>query len=357
MKTKIDFGEFKKAVKEVNKLKNTSDINTLDNIKLIAKDEYIKIIKSNLTSILQVKCYAENEEPGEIILPNSTIKLLENIKKNQELTITDEYIQLGKKKIEFKDITLEDFPKIEFKANNKKFSIAENELYRLLEVSYATAKDETRPILTGINIKNNKFAAIDGYRLSIRESDKFTSDLNITMSNEQWTALLKIINKKSNNTINVYTDCDNKYLRYEINDNIELESELMEGEYIKYESIIPETKESNTTLHIDDDEIMDKFNLINKLNDKNVYTEININDIIEIKAKDQENIIKDELKGNVKGENILIAFNNKYLIDSFKYYEKDKFNIYLYSSVSPIVVTQDNKSLELILPVRLNKAA
>lgn len=356
MKISISFTEFKKGMKELNNLKTkgTDQIESLENIivKTVSKDNTIQLIKGSLISILQVNCFANIEQSGTIVLPSSTIKLINSVKKGDKLTITDKYIQIDSKKINFEYISIDTIPKLEFKSTIKKFEVTEKELYRLLEVNYAVSKEDIRPVLTGINIKDNKFAALDGYRLSIRQSDQFNSDLNVTMSSEQWTVLLKLINKKSDGKICVYTNEKNAYLKFEINNTL-FESRLLNQEYIRYESIVPDVNDAGTKIEITDSEILDKLQLVSKLQaDKNVIVKLNISDNIELKASDIHNTITDSIDGTKEGSNLQIAFNVKYLLEYFKHCI-NKVNMYLYNSISPALFTQDNKNIDIILPVRL----
>lgn len=366
MKVKVDFSEFKEAIKRLDKVKNKTDVKILDDIYVISGYDHIELTKSNLTSTLKTTSTAYVEEHGQIIIPASTIKLINNIKKcdRNEFEITDEYIKVGKKQIKFISIPVDNFPNVSFKANIKQFEVSEKELYRLLEVNYATAKDEIRPILTGINIKNNKFVAIDGYRLSVRESNEFTSDINVTIDKDMINLLLGTIDKKSNNKVKVYIDeeikknYDNKEveenanIRFEFN-SFEIESRLLNGEYIRYEQIIPDSN-GKTKVTVKDIDALDKIQLINKLDSCEKIIQFNItDDSINFKSKDNENILEDEFKGEIEGEPLEIAFNNKYLTEGLKFYSDGNFRMYFSSKVSPMILTNDYMNLEMILPIRM----
>lgn len=74
------------------------------------------------------------------------------------------------------------------------FTVKESELNHLLEVNYSIMNDETRSIFKGIEIKDNRFLALNGYYLSMRKAN-FHCDNSIIISQDVWKVLLKTIDK------------------------------------------------------------------------------------------------------------------------------------------------------------------
>lgn len=179
MKTTVEFNEFKKALDKVERLNVKSSYKVLDNTYMVTKENKLILRRDNMDIQLNISIDAlDIEESGDMILLQSTSKLLKNIKKNSEMIITNNLIKLGTKEVKFKELN-EEYPSINHKLHEKKFEVSQRELLRLLSCSYCMAIDETRPILKGVNLKDNKCCALDGFRLSIRESNEFTSDIDI----------------------------------------------------------------------------------------------------------------------------------------------------------------------------------
>ena len=130
---------------------------------------------------------------------------MKNIKKNSEMVVENNIIKLGTKEVKFKELD-EEYPNINYELHDKKFEVSQKELLRLLSCSYCMATDEARPILKGVNLKDNKCCALDGFRLSIRESNEFTSDIDITIPSEAVKLLEKLLDMKSNEIVEVYTE-------------------------------------------------------------------------------------------------------------------------------------------------------
>lgn len=358
MKITMDFNEFKRGLEKVNKVTNKAkDVPILDNIYIATDLEGIILTKYNLETQVNYKIYGDVTESGVKLIPASTIKLISNIKKGNEIIITDDEIHIDTKIIKYKNIGIKDYPETKIESNKFEFEITEKELLRMLSCSYATAQDETRPILQGININNNEFAALNGYYISVRSSKEFTSNLNVTMSNDIWKTLIKLLDKKSDKKIKVYiTEKENKQTKIRFKfESFDIEGKLFDQEYFKYKQIIPELDDANTIVTVTDNEIHDKLKLFNTLDngDKCNITKLNIKeDKFTASSSDQENSLTDNINANIQGDELQIAFNNKYLIEVLKQY-KDNFNMYMTRNISPMIITVDKENLELLLPVKL----
>ena len=364
MKTTVNFTSFKNALDKVEKLSIKSKaLPIIENLHIKVKGNSLYLSKFDLETKIEAIVYSDIQEEGDMIIPVSTLKIIKNIKSGIWVTLTDEEISIDKKIIKFIQLPVSDYPKSLVTPNIKKFEVSEKELLRLLTCSYATATNETRPILTGINIHNNDFVGLDGFIMSVRHSNEFTSDLNIVISKNTFTLLNKTLDKKSIKKVNVYVSekeievynkksIEQDCIRFEF-DNVNIEGRLLQGEYMRYEQIIPDLSDATTVLTITDKELQDKLKLFNALdNGLNVVTMNIANDIMNISSSDAENKIEDEIIGDIKGNDLLIGFDNKLLIKTTS--QHNEFKMYMTSKVSPAIITENNEDLELLLPVRIN---
>lgn len=353
MKATVEFNNFKKAIEKVEKLNIKSDNKSLEGIYITtSQDNSLILRRDNLDIQLNIKVPADIEEMGDVILLKSTSKLLKNIKKNSEMIIKDELIKLGSKEIKFKRLS-EEYPVVNHKIDDKEFEVTQKELLRLLSCSYCMSNEECRPILKGVNIKNNVFCALDGYRISIRESEEFTSDINMTIPTAAVKLLEKLLDSKSDEIVKVYINREkNNSIKFEFG-SIELITKVMEEQYIKYEGLIRDEYSNTTILNVNDDELKEKLNLINKSIEKSVL-EILINKAeVNMFSKDSENEIKDNIScKDISGEEIKIGLNGKYFSEAIFYHE-DIFKMYFRSAREGIIITNDYKNLEFVLPIRL----
>ena len=170
-------------------------------------------------------------------LIEESYEVIESIEE-PDIMITDNKIMYGENSIEYTSPCC-DFIEMDTICNIKLFEIPENKLYKLIKnTSYCIAQDERRPIFTGLNFQKNKVCALDEFRLAICSTDKFYTDDSITLPGNLIKLLLKVLNKRSENTVQAYTDNESKYVKIVIGDLI-ITSKLLPGEFIRYSSIIP----------------------------------------------------------------------------------------------------------------------
>ncbi|GAA0122231.1 DNA polymerase III subunit beta [Clostridium faecium] len=274
-----------------------------------------------------------NCDNGQTIINRSVLKLLS---KDTKVTITDDIIITGNRKIKYIPSKLVD---MKINAENHLTTITIDELKHLLNCSYAMSKDEIRPILNGICINKNEFIALDRYRLALRKGDFEIKEPVIVTAD-----LIKVIKKvKYECDVKIYYN-DN-YVKFKFGD-LEIVGYRQQGNYINYNSIIPEDYNTKVTLKIKP--ILD----ILKDYKKNKFKVVDLdfqNDKLIIKANNDIATIEESIDIELQGKPLEISFNPDYLIDAFKNY--DNATLELINCVSPIVIKENNK-LDLVLPVR-----
>ena len=133
-------------------------------------------------------------------------------------------------------------------------------------------------------------------------------------------------------------------------------SRLLEGEFIKYNSIIPEeynlkiTAKRHSLL-----ECIERASLVAKEGNTNLIKFEIEEDNLVITSNSQLGKVREELNIILQGQPLQIAFNSKYLIDVLKIMEEDEIVMQLTSGVSPCIIKNKNNDncTYLILPVRL----
>lgn len=398
MKTEIQTNDFKSMLKVMDKIKNTTTDLIVDNDKVIKTNSETTIIYTLKSSWLQ--------EEGKIVLPNETAELIKKLKENN-FTLTNKEITTGKKKIAFTEQNL--FNINTYENIDEIFKVTQRELLRMLQVDYAVARDEIRPILTGICFNQNQTCALDGFRMSVRTSDQYNNSINFVINGNS-AAILKSILKDTDDIVKVYHDKES-IVKFEIG-NITLIAKCLEGDFINYKAIIPD--EYDNKCELNPEEVLEEIEFIRTADKRNyienifttdnklilkgsqcreVYNEekslklqsnkqteydhdyktkyqkwvdkgkkssepkkkfakfVKQYDLIPVnEIKSEVNIIN-ELNKFVDGQ-FRIAFNPLYMSNALKQY-KDKVEFRMTSNISPIVITNDGENLELILPVRL----
>ena len=224
--------------------------------------------------------------------------------------------------------------------------------------SFACSLQESRPLLTGVNIKliGNIFdcVATDSYRLSkvsINLDKIYEENINIVVPSRNINELAKIIDREDKLEIHVFS---NKALfKY---GNILFQTSLLNGTYPNTDNSIPKEYKYKIKANLKDFySLLDTVSSLTQSKDKNIVDlEINGNDLV-VSASSLEGKGKDKIKiENENNNNIKISFSVKYMLDALKVFNKDEVYILLNGEISPIILKEieNDELIELILPMK-----
>lgn len=316
---------------------------TSENISIVAYENVAYIIadiksnKDDLSSDI-VMCKADYpwiDEPGKTLID---IEVLKSLPTSGEVTITENTLECGNRKISYKPNSAVNDPI----TNLTGLATIDRKIFNdLIEVEYAMAVDETRPILNGIFANGNEFVALDGYRIAIRKEEGI--NIQQTLLPTKLIKTYKKIKSKVNEVTLLETQ-DKVALKV---GNIIVLATKIEGEYIRYKSIIP--TEFSKQAVVNSKKLLDLLKSY-----KNVkYVELNFTkEKVTIKAKNEALTIEDKLECKFEGENLEICFDIKYLTEAIRHYDNMvmKFN----SNIDSVLITSEHKT-DLVLPVKINK--
>ena len=314
---------------------------------LLIKDN--RLIMNNLKTQLESKFHVDVLEPGKTLIPEQTLKMLENFKEG-ELTITDNEIIHGTRKLKFIPGDVEEFSVINNEVSEELFTITEKELSHLLEVNYATVSDELRPVLRGIEMKHNRFVALNSYYLSMRQAN-FYCDNSIIISEEVWKLLLKTLDKKSDAQVKVFWN-GSDLVKFEFEDFI-VKGNLYNNKFFDVEKVIYDDPETEFIINVN--KLLDTLKLMDKLTKDEQLVTLKITDKLILETKTSLNEMTDEINITEKyGEDVNIAFNIKYLMAVVNQYKNENVKVQLKGSNSPMIL-KSNEKLDLVLPVKLGE--
>lgn len=334
----------------------------LQGLLIEAANNQIKFTGSDIDLSIQSKIDADVSESGKIVvdakllgdivrkLPNSNIEIN---------TVDDNTIEIICEKSKFNLIHMnaDEFPNMPNVDGESTFSIDQKLLKNMIRGTiFAIAQDEARPILTGvlfeINDKKINLVALDGYRLALKSEDIESEDsIRAVIPGKTLNELVKILDDEGN--------VDVTFSKNHILINLgttKIISRLLEGEFINYNSIIPE--EYNLRIKVKRSELLnciERASLLAKDGNTNLIKfDINDENMI-LTSNSQLGNVREELNIILQGEGLKIAFNAKYMIDLLKIMEEEEIYMEFSSSVSPCVVkdTENNNCTYLVLPVRL----
>ncbi len=314
------------------------------------------INKKNINSI---------EEEGCTIVYGKT--LLNTISKLQDTIITIENFENNE--VSFKTETggiynfpcfnKEDFPNINLELQKKPLELDALKFKEIINnTSFACSLQESRPLLTGVNIKivGDIFecVATDSYRLSKYniKLDKITEDnFNIVIPARNINEFSKIINDE--NVVELHVFSNKLLFKY---GNVLFQTSLLNGTYPNTDNSIPKEFKYQVQANLKDFySLLDTASSLTQSKDKNIVDiEIKDNNLIisatslEGKGKDKINI-QNKTKNNIK-----ISFSVRYMLEALKVFKEEDIQILLNGEISPIILKnlKNEELIELILPMK-----
>ncbi len=257
-------------------------------------------------------------------------------------------------------LSTEDYPQIILEETNNPIKIKSDILKNMIKQTiFAVSLQESRPLLTGlnINISNNimEIVATDSYRLAKKTiilDKEYENNINIVIPGKNINELDKILTDEDDVEIHIFT---NKIIfKYK---NIILQSSLLNGNYPNTSNLIPKEFEIiiNSNLNSFYSSI-DRAALLTQSKDKNIVRmETNGNELNISSYASEIGKVEDKLKINKNTEkNISISFSAKYMMDALKTLEEEELLILLNNDSSPIILksVKDESLIQLILPIK-----
>ena len=341
-----------------------SSLPVLEGIYLEAENGKLKLVSNDLEIGIETYIDADVLTPGKVVL---NAKMLSGIIKNLpdervSISVNDNLmttIKAGNAKFEILGISHKDFPALPEIDATYSISLNQGVFKNMInKTSFAVSHREDKPVLRGCLLEINpgriRMVALDGYRLAMRE-EKIEGDfdpLSIIIPEKALNELTKILKDDEEVLINITGK-----QAYFICDNFKLVTRLIEGEYIKYESVIPKSFEIDITCPIMEMvHCVYRASLIitNDLNKSPIKMNF-FDDTINISCETNAGKVDDIILTNTKGANLEIGFDNNYLMDALRACDGDIIRMGLNKSISPLVITPEegDNFLQLILPVKI----
>ena len=269
-----------------------------------------------------------------------------------------------------------DFPEIPRLTSTQGFTAPQRTVRGMMaKCMYAMGVNDQRPVLNGLffSVKEGKLHTVscDSFKMAtcateadlmgIDGSDS-VEDTKFILPNKSVSELYKLLSDKDEEAmVTVYTSRKNIIF---VMGNITFFSKLIEGEYIDYNRIILRNHRIFLT--------MDREDFISALDHAALITEEKVagsvrshvrleteGDVLKISATSGTGSAYDEVAIGHEGDDITIAFNNRYLIDSLRACNADRIRISLSSPLTSINIEPADdcadEDLFMLLPVRMKE--
>ncbi len=344
--------------------KNTKPI--LDCILLKASIDEFKIIANNLE--LGIETRVTNSvivEVGSIALEAKTFSEIIKHLPNEDIEIsTDEnnstIIKCVKSEYKISGLAGDEFPDLPEIQKDFGYKMKQSKLKDMIKQTiFSVSTDESKPTLTGelVEITNNSFnlVSVDGFRISFRtlKLENEYIDIQAIIPGSSLNEISKVLLSNSTDITLYFTD---KHVLFDLGDTT-IVSRTIEGEFLKYATVF--LAEAKTIINKNRKEIItciERASILSRDSKKNpIKLEIKKDKLI-ITSNSELGTAYEELDINLEGEELIIAFNPKYLLDALKAIEDENIQICFTSNLSPCIIKSDENDeyKYLILPVKIN---
>lgn len=362
MKVTVSQKNLKKALGLVEKIVSRNpSLPILNNVLIKTDNGRLRISSTNLEVGINCMIGAKIDEVGEIAVPARVSSDFINSVSDEKVTLHTKnnilFINSDKYKTQILGFDPKDFPIIPKLKGEPVATLSSKVLRNMLyAVADAIAVSETRPELAGVyadfGSKNVTFAATDSFRLSeVVFAVKNDGQHNIIVPRNTVMELIRITSDVDGD-IEVKIG-DNQISFY--NNDFELVSRLIDGNYPDYKKVIPSKFLSRALVQKSDLERDARLAGLFSSNISDVKLVCSENTIV-IKAKNSD---KGEIETTVpavlKNDPFEISVNYHYLLDGLKIVDSDKVVIEFTGNGNPLMIKpyDDKKELTyLIMPLR-----
>lgn len=366
MKIIVNGLDLNDAINKVSKALPTRDVApTLECIKVIANEDQLTLFATDKDLAIEKTIDANVIVSGVFLVPGKLFgEYIRNIAQETEIVLetTDENkLHITSLNSEC-TIALQDvnnYPKKEDIVDAQVFKITEGNLKDIInKVIFSVAADDTRPILKGVNFKAQDFVlttvATDGYRFAMCKKpleDRVSNEINATVPARSLKELEKLLSD-GEDIVNVFIE--RSKLMIQLDKTILIARLLTEGQYIKYDSLIP--SEFITTIIADKEGFERSLNIasIMSRNERNNVVVLEIGEYtMNIKSTSELGSAKEELQIAMNGKDVRCSYNSKYINDCLRVLDTEKIKMQFAQHNSCVItINNSDEVLYFILPVR-----
>ena len=268
-----------------------------------------------------------------------------------------------------------DFPEIPRLTSTQGF-VAPQRVVRgmMAKCLYAMGVNDQRPVLNGLffSVAGGKLHMVscDSFKMATcateadiygLDADLAVEDTRFILPNKSVSELYKLLNDKDEEAVvTVYTSRKNIIF---VMGDLTFFSKLIEGEYIDYNRII--LRNHRITVYADRETVISALEHAALITEEKVAGSVRSHvrlevqgHVLKISATSGTGSSYDEVAIGHEGDDLVIAFNNRYLIDSLRACQADRIKLSMSSPLSSINIEPSDddttdEDLFMLLPVRM----
>ena len=356
---------------------NRATLPVIHNVLLNVDQSMLKLSATNLEIAMTTWVGAKIDEEGSITVPARLLSEFVNSLPNDPINLQlDEgsgllEISSGSSKAHINITDASEFPPIPTVDDGIAAEVDPFVLRSAItRVAFAAATEESRPVLTGVELKldGSKFtmAAADGFRLAVHHGallKPVPEEMSVIIPARTMNELNRLISDREEPVEILMTPAKGQVMfRIRGGDTVEIVSQLLQGTFPNYEQLIPQSYTTRA--------VMDLPTVLRAARTASIFARDGSNIIrmhlmpaeadteppkVEISARSEEvgdnedTVDLDE----IEGEEGKIAFNSRYLLDVLSVLERGKIALETTTSSSPGVFkpTDSDDYIHVVMPM------
>lgn len=325
----------------------------------------IKISTSNMELSIETLVSGRIDVEGKVAL-NAKIfsEIVRKLPDEMVIIEVDEnfttYIFCGSAKFKIAGLSGEDFPLMPKMEKKESVTVSQFTLKEVIrQTIFSVSDNENNKVMTGehFEINDNRLTvtSLDGHRISIRnvELRENYSPKDVIIPGKTLIEISKILDGDTEKEVIIYFDKNN--VMFEFDDTIVL-SRIIEGRYLNVKQMI--SYDYATKFKINKKRFFDCFDratLLVKESDKKPVI-IGIYDgKITLNMNTSLGTLDEEIEVEKEGNDLLIGFNPKFIMDVLKVIDNEEITIYLTNAKAPCFIRDEQTTYNyLVLPVNFN---
>ncbi|MDE2776229.1 MAG: DNA polymerase III subunit beta [Chloroflexota bacterium] len=343
----------------------------LANVLLETEDSRLKISATNLELSISVWIGAKVEQSGSITLPARTFSELvsslspERVDLRLDAATHTVHLRCGVQTSNIRGIDADEFPPINHNESADLQVQGESLREMINQTAFAAAREQNRPILTGVyvQLEGSKItmAAADGYRLAVRTTEtaeSFAERQDMVVPASAMSEVARIVEDDQEVGISLPTQRNSITF---FAPNVTISSQLLEGRFPDFASIIPRSFVTSTVMYTNDLLVVCQRAEIFARDNANsaslrVKPALNPGEPAEVliggksaERGDSEGM----LDATAEGEPLDISFNIRYLIDVLRVIKEERVVFESNGPENPGVLKPENREdfVHVIMPM------
>jgi DNA polymerase III subunit beta len=336
----------------------------LANVLLVAENNTLTVIATDLMMSLKISCPANVSQPGSMTLPSRRFfqLLREMTNSDVEIKIVDDkeaMVKAGSSEFKLLMMPGKEYPHFPEMLNPSQFDISQSTFKTLLQRSaFSAAKEDSRHVLNGLQMRleSNRLTmtGTDGKRLSklfTEGSFSFQSKTDAIIPLRAVEEMVKMIDG-SDQELHVMINQDRLKLQ---TDTYQFVTQLISGQYPDVDRVIPSTQSKPISLHREElMTLLRQVSLFTSETNSSVRFTFDAGTLHLSAISDKIGQGHVNMPVNFEGEPFQIAFNPSYFLDILRHTNDEVVEFKATSPYTPGLITDSTQATFVIMPMRLD---